>query len=452
MVLFTYTEGNGKTLAQVASEFDLEESDLEPYNRWVRKNRIPDDKQYYVIIPDYSGRVSQPLLAEKPEPSRTNRRPQIISQPTERQEQEKKYVEVDDTDRFPVVRQATRWGNKVTLINDIPGVIAQSGDDILTISQRAGVAPSKLVKFNDLTSRQSTVSAGMPYYLKRKRNKGATHYHTVEPGETLWSISQRFGIKLKKLMRNNRIEKEQDLRAGRVLWLRFIRPPHIPIEYRDVPAQEAPPLSRREEKPRPAVSEPGSVRTAQTIYHQSSENEPPPAEKQERTVKQSESAVKKEAAKGEQSTANPPSRQEISQTKPEPTEEKELVPVLSEPKSGNDRKDYHTVQAGETLYSIARNYDMTIPQLTSYNNIDWEVPLAVGQRLRLTPAEESVSLTESSEPSSPEGRFFMHRVVSGETLYGIARQYNVTIKDLMDWNDKEDFDVSVGEELKVRKK
>ena len=32
----------------------------------------------------------------------------------------------------------------------------------------------------------------------------------------------------------------------------------------------------------------------------------------------------------------------------------------------------------------------------------------------------------------------------------VARQYGVTIKELMDWNDKKDFTLSVGEKLRVR--
>jgi LysM repeat protein len=34
-------------------------------------------------------------------------------------------------------------------------------------------------------------------------------------------------------------------------------------------------------------------------------------------------------------------------------------------------------------------------------------------------------------------------------LYGVARQYNVTIKEIMDWNAKADFTLSQGEKLKI---
>jgi membrane-bound lytic murein transglycosylase D len=44
----------------------------------------------------------------------------------------------------------------------------------------------------------------------------------------------------------------------------------------------------------------------------------------------------------------------------------------------------------------------------------------------------------------------LHLVKVSDTLYSVARQYGVTIKELMEWNDKKDFSLSVGEKLKVR--
>jgi membrane-bound lytic murein transglycosylase D len=43
-----------------------------------------------------------------------------------------------------------------------------------------------------------------------------------------------------------------------------------------------------------------------------------------------------------------------------------------------------------------------------------------------------------------------HQVKATDTLYSIARQYGVTIKELMEWNNKKDFALSVGERLKVK--
>ncbi|NJO01728.1 MAG: lytic transglycosylase domain-containing protein [Bacteroidia bacterium] len=49
--LSTYTEGKNKSLKEIAKETQTEEFALKPYNLWLKRNRIPDDKVYTVIVP-----------------------------------------------------------------------------------------------------------------------------------------------------------------------------------------------------------------------------------------------------------------------------------------------------------------------------------------------------------------------------------------------------------------
>ncbi len=457
MLLFTYTEGNGKTLAQVAREFDLQETDLEPYNKWVRRNRIPDDKRYYVIIPDYSGRRTEPILAQRPDRPQPDPEPAEVNFATSDKDT---YVSVEDTRRFPLIQQTTRWGKKVTLINGIPGVVAAANDNVRAISQQTGVSPSRLVKLNDLTSRQAEVSAGVAVYLKRKRSKAQTHYHVVEPGENLWTISQRFGIRLNKLLRNNRMRKEEPVKPGQVLWLRFIRPPHIPVEYRPVP--DARPASntvasRKPVQSTPPKGYPESAAKQETVIPEPAERAEPESRQQPAPSpdtrparqEQPEATIVTEVKPTETATEKPVAFPETQQQEAD----KPLVPVISSTVKAGKKEavDSHTVQAGETLYSIARQYDLTIPQLTSYNDISWEIPLAVGQKLRLSPAAAEGQDMQSGKSEAYGEKTLVHEVQSGETMYKVARQYEVTIKELMEWNNKEDFNVSVGEKLTIRK-
>jgi LysM repeat protein len=46
---------------------------------------------------------------------------------------------------------------------------------------------------------------------------------------------------------------------------------------------------------------------------------------------------------------------------------------------------FHQVRAGETLYSISRNYGLTVEQLRTYNHIGPNTSIYPGQKLRLTP-------------------------------------------------------------------
>jgi membrane-bound lytic murein transglycosylase D len=43
----------------------------------------------------------------------------------------------------------------------------------------------------------------------------------------------------------------------------------------------------------------------------------------------------------------------------------------------------------------------------------------------------------------------VHEVRPSDTLYSVARQYGVTIKELMEWNEKKDFNLSLGEKLRI---
>ncbi|GAB3828132.1 hypothetical protein GCM10028895_41240 [Pontibacter rugosus] len=115
---------------------------------------------------------------------------------------------------------------------------------------------------------------------------------------------------------------------------------------------------------------------------------------------------------------------------------------------------YHTVAAGETLYQLSKRYKITIDQLRQWNSLT-DNNLKLGQELRVkapaanaAPAEEAAPAASTSNTSTS----VYHKVASGESMYQISRQYGVTIKDIMEWNKKSDFSVSVGEKLLIRKK
>ena len=99
---------------------------------------------------------------------------------------------------------------------------------------------------------------------------------------------------------------------------------------------------------------------------------------------------------------------------------------------------------GETLYSIARQYQLSPKELAEYNNLTFGEPLKVGQPLRTSPSATAAQ-------KEPEGvsDASLHEVQPGETMFQIARNYGVTIKELMEWNHKDSFNLNVGERLKI---
>ena len=431
--LVAYTEGAGKTLADVAREFDLEEAYLEPYNLWLRQRRIPATKPFPVIVPRYNAIPADDLLAQRgspdqqdadrdrgdqgkarPEAARSTAQGVGLSNPTYFDEQR-------DTEKFPVIREGDTFrGEKRLLINGIPGIIAQAGEDVSALSERAGVSSSQLVRFNDLTSKRARVEEGMGYYLRPKKNRAPAHYHTVAPGENLWSISQRLGVKLKKLTRNNRMKREDALPPGLVLWLRFIRPQHVPVTYRPSPdATSQPSLAQQNpsstELPRRA-SKPTDPDDSLVVGASTSEF---PA------------LLANEGGNSPRSAATEPAYGNPSEDDGWRGSEE------------TNRRTY-TVGPRETLYGIARRYQLSATQLAKYNALEVSEPLRVGQTLYLTPPEEQAKRTAQQA-------LVMHEVQAGETMFQIARQHGVTIQNLMEWNNKSGFDLAAGEQLKVYK-
>jgi murein DD-endopeptidase MepM/ murein hydrolase activator NlpD len=96
------------------------------------------------------------------------------------------------------------------------------------------------------------------------------------------------------------------------------------------------------------------------------------------------------------------------------------------------------VQRGETLYSIARRYGVSIGALIELNGLGDGTALKPGQRLAL-PAGAGHAQSVVSQPEGPPGRTTerppsgwerQHRLQVGESLYGVARQYRVDVAEL----------------------
>ena len=101
-------------------------------------------------------------------------------------------------------------------------VIANSGDTFKSLSKELGLSKRKIRKYNDLNS-DYTFKSGDIVYLEKKHNKAAKGYdfHTTKKGESLYRISQIYGIKLKALYKMNpQYVSYTTLKVGDVVRLR----------------------------------------------------------------------------------------------------------------------------------------------------------------------------------------------------------------------------------------
>lgn len=94
--------------------------------------------------------------------------------------------------------------------------IVQEGDTLYSIARRFGVDMEELARVNNIAD-PSTIYAGQRLIIPGGRATPARQLYYVQPGDTLTSIAQRFGVSLQALMEANNITDPDQIYAGQVL-------------------------------------------------------------------------------------------------------------------------------------------------------------------------------------------------------------------------------------------
>jgi len=111
--------------------------------------------------------------------------------------------------------------------------------------------------------------------------------------------------------------------------------------------------------------------------------------------------------------------------------------------SNNGGSGTYTVKAGDTLYSIARRYGVSVDSIKRLNNLSSNV-LSIGQVLRL-PSSSDNGGSDSSSPSN-----IRYVVRAGDTLFSIASRYGTTVDELKRLNNLSSNVLSIGQILRIR--
>ncbi len=102
-------------------------------------------------------------------------------------------------------------------------VIAKAGDTYRTIGAEFGVSYKKLAKYNE-NERDARLEEGEFVWLEKKRRNAPKEYknrpHVVRGGESMYTIAQRYGIRLKYLYKMNNLTPDYRIKVGDVLRIR----------------------------------------------------------------------------------------------------------------------------------------------------------------------------------------------------------------------------------------
>lgn len=107
--------------------------------------------------------------------------------------------------------------------------------------------------------------------------------------------------------------------------------------------------------------------------------------------------------------------------------------------SESDEYVTYTVQRGDSLYSIANEFDVTVNDIVSYNNLS-TTSLSIGQKLLIP-----ISKTEAEKPS--ESQYYI--VQKNDSLYSIARKFDTTVDELIKLNNLTTTILQIGDKLLI---
>lgn len=107
----------------------------------------------------------------------------------------------------------------------------------------------------------------------------------------------------------------------------------------------------------------------------------------------------------------------------------------------------HKVAAKETLFSIARLYNVSVDDIKAWNNLK-DANLALGQELVVRkPAAALPDVQKNTVPTEMKSMKTVHVVEAGETLFSISKKYNIPLQQLREWNNLAGNELKVGQSL-----
>jgi LysM repeat protein len=129
--------------------------------------------------------------------------------------------------------------------------------------------------------------------------------------------------------------------------------------------------------------------------------------------------------------------------------------------------EYHIVMQGENLHDVSQNEGIRLESLLEYNFLKYGMQPKAGEKLFLqneapampalvtdNPPLATVYSKASSAPEmfKQESKPIFHKVQSKETLYAISRKYDVSVEDIIKWNELQSNDLRTGQQLRINKK
>lgn len=140
----------------------------------------------------------------------------------------------DDTEYENNIEIIQEGEDGLFYINDVKACRARQGDNALSIANRYEVDVRKIVEFNEV-NRAYTFEENDIVFLqtKKAKAKSGVDFHRIKKDETLFEISQLYGVKMKNLLKYNNLQEGYEPASGEKVALRDVHHHSVKIRTLD---------------------------------------------------------------------------------------------------------------------------------------------------------------------------------------------------------------------------
>jgi len=254
--------------------------------------------------------------------------------------------------------------------NRIRAVVVSKYDNLFTIADRHGVPATRIEKYNDLLPRQE-LEEGMLLYLQPKRGRSTRQRtHVIQRNETMWDVSQLYGVKLDKLYARNLLAPGEEPVTGSVISLN----------------------GKTDNKPSIRIFKPGEEQEKEEIDEEVKTKTEVLVIKENEVETDGQPEVKEEAVNTEVVEKDPEVKEEPAKVVATPVVDESIDildkedAVVETPKKQGEPgwRKIHDVKKGETLYSISKLYEINVAEMKKWNNLKDNL-ISIGQKLIVSP-------------------------------------------------------------------
>lgn len=276
----------------------------------------------------------------------------------------------------------------LTVKNGLKGFYGRKGDLLLNAAYQNNIRYAKLLDLNDLSD--EPLPADMFIYLERKNKEGTTSTYELREGESLITVAQEQGIRVKELRQYNHLRGTEEPEVGAVLYLKNTAPKK-PLLRAPLFGKNANPEYTKAKENNPAYVSGGKkaaapddgIVVAEEADNTALEVAPPSTENKEETYNIADEPAVEEQIAAEQNTQVPTSRQPEPVSKASEAEPAEEMSDLDRLKAKLDRSVYGSQNA--------KNNQAPAKPVSNNNTTNTSRPAATTSTYETRPAVQSTT-------------------------------------------------------------